>query len=189
MTPLTNNSSLNLRDAQEKIAQLQQLLPDIIQPVDADAIHSDKDFRGIYKNPAELLKQFNQGIPLGYYGYGESITNPISEADVRNYRFLLSLTLSELLKGHIRLVGPTRAGKSEFLCKLVVNLAYNYGFSIVWFSTKWEDDKAFFEAIFPEHTVISANEIPLTRLTRGRLTPYLAFPSKMDALTLKIVVN
>ena len=178
MTQLTNNSSLNLRDAQEKIAQLQQLLPDIIQPVDADAIHSDKDFRGIYKNPAELLKQFNQGIPLGYYGYGESITNPISEADVRNYRFLLSLTLSELLKGHIRLVGPTRAGKSEFLCKLVVNLAYNYGFSIVWFSTKWEDDKAFFEAIFPEHTVISANEIPLTRLTRGRFNPLSRIPIK-----------
>lgn len=174
----------------QEIQQLQQLNPSIIQQVTEDIIHSDKDFRGIYANLAELIKQFSQGIPIGYYGYGEKIAELIdtidkdkddldgNSDDIRKYLFLLSLSLSELLKGHIRLVGPSRSGKSEFLFKLVVNLTRNYNFSLIWFSTKWEDDKVFFETVFPNYTVISANEIALTRIKQGRFNPLSRIPIK-----------
>lgn len=176
MTQFAQTSSIDLRAAKQVIDDLQTLVPGIIQSIPDEAIHSGKDYRGIFENPAEILQQLSDGIPLGGYGYGASVDEPMGTADVRSFRYLVSLALSELLKGHIRLVGPSRAGKSEFLFKLVINLAKNYGFTIVWFSTKWEDDKEFFEATFPDYTVISANEIALTRLTQGRFNPLSRIP-------------
>ncbi|WP_392476217.1 hypothetical protein [Nostoc sp. C110] len=173
--PFAQNT-FDVKNCQDQIAQYQALGQGIIHQISPEAIHSGKDYRGIFDNPAAILGQLSGDIPLGYYGYGASIPNPTSELDVRQYRYLVSQDLGELLKGHIRLVGPSRAGKSEFMFKLVVNLAKNYNFSIIWFSTKWQDDKDFFEAIFPDHTVISANEIPLTRLTKGRFNPLNRIP-------------
>jgi hypothetical protein len=176
MNSLSYQTTFDVKNFQDQIARYQALGQGIIYQVPPEATHSGKDYRGIFDNPATILGQLSGDIPLGYYGYGASVLNPTSELDVRQYRYLVAQSLGELLKGHIRLVGPTRAGKSEFLFKLVVNLAKNYGFSVIWFSTKWQDDKEFFEAIFPDHTVISANEIPLTRLTKGRFNPLNRIP-------------
>ena len=176
MTQHTPPTPLDLSVIAQQLNQYKALETDIIQPVNHDDIHSGKDYRGIYGDPAAILEQLSGQIPLGHYGYGASVPIPINERDVRRYRFLISQPIEDFLTGHIRLVGPTRAGKSEFLFKLVVNLAINHGFSIVWFSTKWQDDQSFFNAIFPGHTVISANDIPLTRVTKGRFNPLARIP-------------
>ena len=151
---------------------------EIVQSVSLDdnQRHSGKDFRGIYPNPKDVLMQLSGEIPLGYNGYGCSVTKPIGYSDTRLYRFLASLPLSELMRGHIRIVGPSGSGKSEFLFKLVLHLARNQDFSIVWFSTKWSDDRLFFESLFPGYTAVSANEIALTRLTKGRFNPLSRIP-------------
>ncbi len=170
-TKPSTTQTINPKEMKQWLVSLHTLQSSIIQPVTPDEIHSDKDFRGIFDSPGAILEQLSGEIPLGHYGYGASVADPVGEVDARCYRYLVSQALAELTKGHIRLVGPTRSGKSEFLFKLVTNLAKKDNFSIVWFSTKWQEDKAFFETFFPEHTVISANEIPLTRLTKGRFNP------------------
>jgi hypothetical protein len=160
-----------VKQTKQIIVNLRSLLRGHIYRVGNDEVYSGKDYRGIYANPGEVVEQLSGEIPLGYYNYGCPVEDGYGETDVRLFRYLLSLPLSDLLKGHIRLVGPSRAGKSEFLCKLVVNLAKNYNFSIIWFSTKWQEDKEFFTALFPNHIVVSANDIHLTRLTQGRFNP------------------
>jgi hypothetical protein len=167
----TINYAEVIQQTKQFLAYLQSLLLGHIYQVSENEVHSGKDYRGIFANPGEVIKQFSGEILLGYYTYGCPVGDGYGETDVRQYRYLISQALSELLKGHIRLVGPSRAGKSEFLFKLVVNLAKNQNFSIVWFSTKWQEDKEFFTALFPKHTVISANDIHLTRLTQGRFNP------------------
>ena len=151
---------------------------EVVQPISSqeNQQHSGKDFRGICQNPKDVLMQLSGDIALGYTGHGCPVTNPIGSHDIRLYRFLASIRIQELMCGHIRVVGPSGAGKSEFLFKLVLHLAQNHDFSIVWFSTKWEDDKQFFESLFPDYTAISANDISLTRLTRGRFNPLSRIP-------------
>lgn len=173
------NESIDIDKAQQFIEfllfQQQQEIVRAISP-EENQTHSGKDFRGIYQNPKDILTHLSGEIPLGYNGYGCSVTNPIGDRDTRLYRFLASLPLNELMRGHIRVVGPSGSGKSEFLFKLVLHLARNYGFSIVWFSTKWADDRLFFESLFPDYTAISANDISLTRLTKGRFNPLSRIP-------------
>lgn len=174
-----SNESVDFEKAQQFInfwqSQQQQEIVRAISP-EENQTHSGKDFRGIYQNPKDILTRLSGEIPLGYNGYGCSVTNPIGDRDTRLYRFLASLPLNELMRGHIRVVGPSGSGKSEFLFKLVLHLARNYGFSIVWFSTKWSDDRLFFESLFPDYTAISANDIALTRLTKGRFNPLSRIP-------------
>jgi hypothetical protein len=171
--------SVDVKKAQQFIKFWQsQAQHEIVQPIslEENQRHSGKDFRGIYQNPKEVLMQLSGDVPLGYNGYGCPIFTPVGSHDTRLYRFLASLALPELMCGHIRVVGPSGAGKSEFLFKLVLHLARNHDFSIVWFSTKWEDDQQFFESLFPHYTAISANDIALTRLTQGRFNPLTRIP-------------
>ncbi len=130
-----------IQRTKQYIAYLQSILQGHISQVSQDEKHSGKDYRGIFDNLPEVLRQLSGDIPLGNYRYGCPVGEGYGETDVRKYQYLISQKLSELLKGHIRLVGPSRAGKSEFLFKLVVNLAKNYNFSIIWFSTKFQEDK------------------------------------------------
>jgi hypothetical protein len=134
-----------------------------------------KIFEAFIKIRLKLLKHFSGDIPLGNYGYGCEVNNPITD-DIRQYRFLASLLIKELMQGHIRIVGPSGAGKSEFLFKLILNLTLNHNFSLVWFSTKWEDDLQFFNQFFPKYTAISANDISTNRLTKGRFNPLSRIP-------------
>lgn len=174
-----SSTSIDIAKAQQWInfwqsKQQQEIVQSI--SLDDNQRHSGKDFRGIYLNPKDVLMQLSGEIPLGYNGYGCSVGNQISNHDTRLYRFLASLPLPELMRGHIRIVGPSGAGKSEFLFKLVLHLARNHDFTIVWFSTKWGDDQQFFESLFPHYTAISANDIALTRLTKGRFNPLNRIP-------------
>lgn len=173
------NQSVDFEKAQQFIdflrSQQQQDIVRAISP-EENQNHSGKDFRGIYQNPKDILAQLSGQIPLGYNGYGCSVTKPIGDRDTRLFRFLASLPLNELMRGHVRIVGPSGAGKSEFLFKLVLHLARNYDFTIVWFSTKWSDDQQFFESLSLDYTAISANDIALTRLTKGRFNPLSRIP-------------
>jgi hypothetical protein len=165
-----NNYEMEL-NAERQISAWKRKTEQVVIPVPPQARHSGKDYRGIWSNPAEIVDQFSGDIPLGRYGYGQPVDQPAGEDDVRLHRYMIALLESELLTTHVRITGPTASGKSIFLQRLATQLLLNHDWSIVWFSTKLEDDLEFFDDLNVDYTVISANNIPLTRRTGGRLNP------------------
>lgn len=171
----TTAAKVNLKTVQRALHGWEAITPgQAVQQVSAteNQRQSDRDFQGIYQNPAQTLQTLSGvGVPLGWAGYGSQVDRPLGPSDLRQFRFLSTLPVQQVLNGHIALVGPTGAGKSQWLYGLTLNLALNYGFSVVMFSTKLSTDLGFAEACLPNYQVISANETALTRLTHARFNP------------------